>query len=96
MIIMKIIYCFVVIVFIISGCGMKSNNPKNKEAVTDNALMTPSVLPYGAPDFTKIKDSDFKPAILAGILIISFIPAALYALHYYKSLSNKQLRRESD
>ena len=64
---MKIIYCFVVIVFIVSGCGIKSNNPKNKKIVTDNALMMPSGLPYGAPDFTKINDSDFKPAILAGM-----------------------------
>ncbi|HET7570591.1 MAG TPA: peptidyl-dipeptidase Dcp [Gammaproteobacteria bacterium] len=32
-----------------------------------NPLMTPSPLPFHAPRFNKIKDSDFKPAIEAGM-----------------------------
>ncbi len=33
----------------------------------ENPLLTPSSLPYGAPDFTVIKNEHFKPAILAGM-----------------------------
>jgi len=35
--------------------------------MTDNPLMQPSALPYGAPDFTRIEVKHFKPAIEAGI-----------------------------
>ncbi|HET6725818.1 MAG TPA: peptidyl-dipeptidase Dcp [Gammaproteobacteria bacterium] len=36
-------------------------------AAHENPLMTPSPLPFHAPRFNKIKDSDFKPAIEAGM-----------------------------
>jgi len=32
-----------------------------------NPFATPSKLPFGAPDFSKIKDSDYLPALLAGM-----------------------------
>jgi peptidyl-dipeptidase Dcp len=32
-----------------------------------NPFATPSTLPFGTPDFSKIKDSDYLPAILAGM-----------------------------
>jgi len=35
--------------------------------MTDNPLLQPSALPYGAPDFSKIKLEHFKPAIEQGI-----------------------------
>lgn len=33
------------------------------EEMKDNPLVKESTIPYGAPDFTKIKDEDFKPAL---------------------------------
>jgi len=38
-----------------------------KTAAQDNPLLTPSTLPFHAPPFDKIKDSDFQPAFEAGI-----------------------------
>jgi peptidyl-dipeptidase Dcp len=32
-----------------------------------NPLLTPSTLPFGAPDFTQVRDSDYVPAIEAGM-----------------------------
>src|SRR5262245_58385478 len=32
-----------------------------------NPFAKPSTLPLGAPDFSKIKDSDYLPALLAGM-----------------------------
>jgi len=48
------------------------NNTKNDATGTDtlsasNPFYAPSTLPFGAPDFSKIKDADFKPALEAGI-----------------------------
>jgi len=34
---------------------------------TSNPLARPSTLPFGTPDFSKIKDSDYLPALLAGM-----------------------------
>ena len=38
-----------------------------KTAAQDNPLLTPSTLPFHAPPFDKIRDSDFQPAFEAGI-----------------------------
>ena len=66
--IMKLIYIFIIALAITNnGCVSGNKNSKNKETVTENPLLKPSGLPYGVPDFTKIKDSDFKPAIIAGM-----------------------------
>lgn len=59
-------------VFIMSSCGNDAKKSDNEEAKTedlskDNPLMTKSDLPYQAPDFTKIENEHFKPAIEAGI-----------------------------
>ncbi|WP_026452664.1 M3 family metallopeptidase [Aequorivita capsosiphonis] len=52
------------------------NNSKEKEdqnkseqemSNTENPLLSESTLPYGAPDFSKIKDDNFKPAMLEGM-----------------------------
>ena len=52
------------------------NNSKEKENPNqteeqmneiENPLLSESILPYGAPDFSKIKDEHFKPAMLEGI-----------------------------
>ncbi len=34
---------------------------------TENPLLSESILPYGAPDFSKIKDENFQPAMMEGI-----------------------------
>lgn len=36
-------------------------------AASKNPLMTPSTLPFGAPEFNRITDADYQPAIEAGI-----------------------------
>lgn len=54
-----------------ASCG-NSGQQSNDESLTDtltaeNPFLKPSTLAYQAPDFSKIKDSDFKPAMLAGM-----------------------------
>jgi peptidyl-dipeptidase Dcp len=46
-----------------------STEPANSamETTTVNPLLQPSALPFQAPAFDKIKDSDFRPAILEGM-----------------------------
>lgn len=50
-------------------CLQMTQGVTKKKAQTrvTNSLMTPSTLPFGAPDFSKIKSSDYVPAIQAGI-----------------------------
>ncbi len=40
---------------------------ENNANLADNPFMKVSTLPFQAPDFTKIKDSDFEPALMEGI-----------------------------
>ena len=60
---------FLMLAFLVSAC----NNPKetnvNDEKMdeTDNPLFTESTLPYYAPDFSKIRNEHFKPAMEQGI-----------------------------
>lgn len=62
------------LIFAIScGNGEQNNNSNNMNQVdtlnADNPFLKASTLSYQAPDFSKIKDSDFKPAILKGMEI---------------------------
>ena len=41
--------------------------PMSKDGNTNNPLLQQSTLPFGAPDFSKIKSSDYLPAIQAAI-----------------------------
>ena len=53
--------------FVLASCG---SNDKPKESTTmspDNPFSAPSALPFQAADFSKIKNSDFKPALEAGM-----------------------------
>jgi len=43
------------------------NNAEMKTDTTENPFFAESNLPYHAPDFTKIKDSDYQPALQRGI-----------------------------
>ncbi len=47
-----------------AGCN---KNASTSSAMTENPFYKPSTLPFQAPPFDKIKDSDFKPAILEGM-----------------------------
>jgi peptidyl-dipeptidase Dcp len=61
---------FLAIVLLIAACNdskKKSTESNDEMNNTENPLFTESTLPYGAPDFSKIKDEDFKPAMLEGI-----------------------------
>ncbi len=67
---MKKIVPFLVLTLIVAAC----NNSKEKTIQseqqmdnTENPLLTESKLPYGAPDFSKIKDEHFQPAMMEGI-----------------------------
>lgn len=52
---------------IMSACGNGKSAHQGDSALENNPLMKESTLPYGAPDFAAIDDSDFKPALEAGI-----------------------------
>ena len=50
------------------SCNTKeSKKESNTNMVVENPLLVKSTLDYGAPDFTKIKDEHFMPAILKGM-----------------------------
>jgi len=53
--------------FAFIGWSCKSGNASSSSEMTDNPFFTPSTLPFQAPPFDKIKDSDYKPAILEGM-----------------------------
>ncbi len=61
---------YIALAIVITACGDKngsSNTNQTQDTLATNPFMHPSDLPYGAPDFNKIKDSDFKPAIEKGM-----------------------------
>src|SRR5207253_348295 len=45
----------------------KAAAPASATLPTSNPFAQPSALPFGTPDFSRIKDSDYLPAILAGM-----------------------------
>ncbi|HYW95698.1 MAG TPA: peptidyl-dipeptidase Dcp [Bacteroidales bacterium] len=56
-----------ILLILMAACN---SNQKKSEATADlesNPLMHPSNLPFHAPDFDKIKDSDFAPAFKEGL-----------------------------
>jgi len=64
---MKSILNFLVLTVILSGCGNNSKEKNLKDKILENnPFMKESTLPYGVPDFTKIKDTDFQPAMEEG------------------------------
>ena len=61
---------FLALALVISSCANKmegSDTNQNQDTLATNPFMHPSDLPYGAPDFTKINNEDFKPAIEKGM-----------------------------
>jgi peptidyl-dipeptidase Dcp len=62
-------YLFIGSMLILSSCGNsnKQSAENNSMISPNNPFLNPSTLPFQTADFTKIKDSDFKPAIEEGI-----------------------------
>ncbi len=61
---------FLMLAVLVSACNnSKETKTENEEEMntTENPLLAESTLPYYAPDFTKIKNEHFEPAMLAGI-----------------------------
>ncbi|CAL2095421.1 M3 family metallopeptidase [Tenacibaculum sp. 190524A02b] len=57
---------------LITSCNTKQAKETKKEILmntTENPLLVKSTLDYGAPDFTKIKNEHFMPAILKGMKV---------------------------
>lgn len=70
---MKKIYTVALVTVLIASCKdgktkteITTNNTMNK---ADNPLLVDSKLPYGAPDFTLIKNEHFRPALEQGITV---------------------------
>ncbi len=56
------------ILFVMTSCGNNASNSGSDEAFSSsNPFYKASELPYHAPDFDKIKDSHFKPAMEEGM-----------------------------
>src|ERR1700760_901702 len=52
---------------IISSCNSNQKSATGADSSSTNPLFSKSTLPYEAPPFDKIKDSDFKPALEEGM-----------------------------
>ena len=52
---------------IISSCNSNQKSAAGADSSSTNPLFTKSTLPFEAPPFDKIKDSDFKPALEEGM-----------------------------
>jgi len=58
----------IVVLFVIIAMGLVTlKNPGRAEADVANPFLAESTLPFHAPPFDKIKDSDYQPAIEAGM-----------------------------
>jgi peptidyl-dipeptidase Dcp len=63
-------FLLIALAVVITSCSNGNSGKSADQKTTDlsnNPFMKPSTLPFGAPDFTKIKDSDFQPAMEAGM-----------------------------
>ena len=57
------------LMLIFTACNQNSQKQsmENNADLANNPFMNASTLPFQAPDFTKIKDSDFEPALMEGL-----------------------------
>ncbi|CAM1374594.1 M3 family metallopeptidase [Tenacibaculum xiamenense] len=61
-------YILVATLALMASCNTNKTKKESADMVnTENPLLAKSTLDYGAPDFTKIKDEHFMPAILKGM-----------------------------
>lgn len=63
----KSIICFSLLCMFLTASSLVGCNGKKINDMKDNPLMGESSLPFGAPDFSKIKPEHYMPAIKAGI-----------------------------
>ncbi|HKJ40703.1 MAG TPA: peptidyl-dipeptidase Dcp [Sunxiuqinia sp.] len=54
------------LLLILASCNSQKKPMDNEKDLASNPFMHESTLPFHAPDFTKIKDSDFAPAFAEG------------------------------
>ncbi|MBW7892021.1 MAG: M3 family metallopeptidase, partial [Chitinophagaceae bacterium] len=64
---MKKIFIPICILLTMTACNNSSRQEKNNDNASVNPLLHESTLPYTTPDFSKIKNEDYRPAILEGI-----------------------------
>jgi peptidyl-dipeptidase Dcp len=60
-------WMFVAVAMAIAAPALAQQRAGTQAAARQNPLLNPSALPFHAPAFDKIRDSDFKPAIERGI-----------------------------
>ncbi len=58
---------FITLLFALFSCDQQPENTAMKNTLTENPFFEDSTLPYSAPDFSKIKNEHFKPALLEGM-----------------------------
>ena len=58
---------FIGMIALMYSCGNKGNQNKDEAMSPDNPFTSESKLPFQTADFSKIKNSDFKPALLEGM-----------------------------
>lgn len=65
---MKKTITFLALAVVLSSCNDKEKSAQDEStSMKDNPFMTESTLPYYAPDFSKIKNEHYKPALLQGM-----------------------------
>ncbi|PVW16555.1 M3 family metallopeptidase [Marixanthomonas spongiae] len=69
---MKKITSLLLLALTVTACNNSTKNPEKNDAEMktdsiENPFFTVSSLPYQAPDFSKIKDGDYRPALQKGI-----------------------------
>lgn len=68
---MRLVTPFIALALILGACkdSKEKDNTNQKEEQMDqeNPLLSESTLPYGAPDFSKLNDAHYEPAMLEGI-----------------------------
>ena len=65
---MRIFYGLMMATLVMASCNNDKKTAENSDS-TSNPFFQKSKLDYQAPDFDKIKDEDFEPAMLEGILL---------------------------
>ncbi len=60
-------YIVIATLIFVASCTTKEAKKETPMSLLENPLLIKSTLEYGTPDFTKIKDEHFMPAILEGM-----------------------------
>ena len=63
----QILLCISLCGAVLISCSRSPRDTSTSSAMTDNPFYKPSSLPFQAPAFDKIKNTDFEPAIMEGM-----------------------------